>query len=116
MSQSPWSSAQDVASRAPAAHVAGVVRNVAGHPIVGAEVTVLPQDVTALTGAGGEFALRLPAGRVALHVRAEGYTAALVEALDLVPGMTWRREIRLASAPPVGGWRTSLTGHRASLA
>ena len=116
MSHSPWSSTQVPASRAPSAHVAGVVRNVAGHPIVGAEVTILPQDVTALTGPGGEFALRLPAGRVALHVRAAGYTAAVVEALDLVPGMSWRREIRLASAPQADVWRRSITGHRASIA
>jgi len=117
MSTSPWPSPQDPASRAPAARVAGVVRNVAGHPIVGAEVTVLPQDVTTLTGSQGEFALMLPAGRVSLHIRADGFTDAVVESLDLVPGATWRREVRLASAPrSAGGWGASLTGHRASLA
>lgn len=100
-----------------AARVTGVVRNVAGRPIVGALVTILPQDVTVATGPDGAFALAFPAGRVALHVRAEGYTAAVVEALDLGPGATWRREIRLASAPQaIGGWHASLTGHRASIA
>jgi hypothetical protein len=93
------------------AHVAGVVRNVAGRPIVGALVTILPQDVTVVTGPDGSFALSFPAGRVALHVRAEGYTAAVVEALDLGPGITWRREVRLASAS-----HAPFTGHRASLA
>jgi hypothetical protein len=105
--------------RTPAAKLEGVVSDIAGHPIAGAEVTLLPQDVTVITGADGTFSVILPAGRVLLQVNATGYAPAAEEAIDMVPGARWVRQISLASlrqprsgaTPP----RTAWSGPRASI-
>ncbi len=77
----------------------GVVRDLAGRPLNGAAVTLLPQDVTALTGPDGGFAFLLPAGRITLHVAAARHVPMVVERIDLVPGGSWRRDVVLAAQP-----------------
>lgn len=73
-----------------------MVTTIAGEPIPGAEVTLLPQDVTLVTGVDGAFSVILPAGRVTLQVNATGYSPAPEEAIDMVPGARWVRNVSLS--------------------
>lgn len=79
----------------------GVVRDMSGTPLPGAEITLLPHDVTTFAGPDGAFAFLLPAGRVALHVAAAEYTSSMIEPMDLVPGGVLWRDIVLAAVPTV---------------
>lgn len=93
----------------------GVVRDLSGNPLPGAEVTLLPQDVTTLAGPDGTFAFLLPAGRVTLHVAARHHVPMVVERIDLVPGGSWRRDVVLATVPaPISSTTRPRHGHRAS--
>lgn len=97
----------------------GSVRSATGAPLPGAEVTLLPQDVTTFADHDGGFAFLLPAGRVSLHVAAAGHLAVVVECLDLVPGGRWHREVVLAPEPRAyhlpSHRRDGRGAHRASL-
>ena len=105
--------------RTPAAKLEGVVSDISGEPIAGAEVTLLPQDVTLVTGADGAFSVILPAGRVLLQVNATGYAPAPEEAIDMIPGARWVRQVSLVplrrkpagATPPRSAW----SGPRASI-
>ncbi len=105
--------------RTPAARLDGVVSDIMGRPIAGAEVTLLPQDVTLITAADGAFSVILPAGRILLQVNATGYAPAPEEAIDMVPGARWVREVCLAPVrqPRTGATppRTAWSGPRASM-
>lgn len=106
--------------RTPAARLEGVVTDIAGQPVAGAEVTLLPQDVTVITGSDGTYSLILPSGRVIFQVNASGFAPAPEEAIDMVPGARWirnvslapvRRTTRAAATPPRSAW----SGPRASI-
>lgn len=88
-------------SRRVLARLTGVVREMSGTPLAGAEITLLPHDVTTFTGPDGSFVFLLPAGRVALQVAADGYASSSVEAMDLVPGGVLWRDVVLAAEPTV---------------
>lgn len=88
-------------SRRVTSRLMGVVRDMSATPLPGAEITLLPQDVTTLAGPDGAFTFLLPAGRVALQVAAEGYSSSSIEPMDLVPGGVLWRDIVLAALPTV---------------
>ncbi|GMV40261.1 MAG: hypothetical protein AMXMBFR64_19770 [Myxococcales bacterium] len=89
------------------AALAGVVLDVQGRPITGAEVWVTSTRTgrrNTTTDGSGRFELRaLPAGAAEVHARASGYEDAPVQALELGANEETRVELRLAQAPGFGG-------------
>ena len=73
-----------VEAGAQAGLVTGSVRDSAGLPVVGAEVTISSAGETAVTGEHGDFRMTLGRGRVVLRVRRLGFRpdTAIVEVTD----------------------------------
>lgn len=98
--------------------LSGVVRDTSGRAIRSAELTLLPLNLRAISGVGGEFAFLIPTGgRFTLHVSAAGHVPVSVEEIDLPRGAVFRQEVTLSTRQPTPVtrvWRDGMA-HRASV-
>lgn len=102
--------------------VTGQVRNAAGMPLGGAQVTLYPQNVTVVTSPDGAFSLLLPPGLIELVATSDGREPQSLGPINRVPGATGQGDLVLprpdrqqqdrVAGPQWDGW---VTGHRASV-
>ncbi|MBU0690729.1 S8 family serine peptidase [bacterium] len=68
-------------------------------PIIGARITLTPNNHTTLTYAGGEYALSVPAGTYDIECSAFGYYPEIINSVSVFDGTTTTQNISLIAQP-----------------